>query len=155
VSGAPIDGETWGSVPYEPTPTIIEAARVLYARHTVEAISRNDAGAKNLRVTSGAVEEVIERARAGRQKAIIFLTGVPGAGKTLVGLNVATRRREMGEARAVFLSGNGPLVAVLQEALTRDEMARLGKGVRKGAVQQDVCEFVRRLPFGALRSVVT
>lgn len=145
VGGEPIDGETWGAAQYEPTPTIIEAARVLYARHTVEAISRNDAGAKNLRVTSGAVEEVIERARACRQKAIIFLTGVPGAGKTLVGLNVATRRREMGEARAVFLSGNGPLVAVLQEALTRDEMARLGKGVRKGAVQQKVKPFIQNV----------
>jgi KaiC/GvpD/RAD55 family RecA-like ATPase len=46
----------------------------------------------------------------------VFVTGVPGAGKTLVGLNVATRRRTMGTARAVYLSGNGPLVAVLQEA---------------------------------------
>ena len=58
------------------------------------------------------------------EKAIVFLTGVPGAGKTLVGLNVATRRRDSGESRAVFLSGNGPLVAVLQEALARDEFER-------------------------------
>jgi len=60
VSGEPIDGETWGAAQYEPTPTIIEAARVLYARHTVEAISRNDAGAKNLSVTSGAVQQKVK-----------------------------------------------------------------------------------------------
>jgi hypothetical protein len=144
-TGDAIDGRTWGSAPYHPTPTIIEAARVLYAKHTVEGISRNDAGAKNLKITSGAVEEVIERARAHSHKAIVFLTGVPGAGKTLVGLNVATRRREMGEARAVFLSGNGPLVAVLQEALTRDEMLRIGKGARKGAVLQKVKPFIQNV----------
>jgi hypothetical protein len=83
VDGDPIDGAEWGSASYQPTPTIIEAARALYARHTVDAISRSDAGAKNLRVTSGAVEEIIELTRARRQKAIVFLTGVPGAGKTL------------------------------------------------------------------------
>jgi hypothetical protein len=145
VGGDPIDGAEWGSASYQPTPTIIEAARALYARHTVDAISRSDAGARNLRVTSGAVEEIIELARARRQKAIVFLTGVPGAGKTLVGLNVATRRREMGEARAVFLSGNGPLVAVLHEALVRDEMSRRGDRVRKGHVRQEVKAFIQNV----------
>jgi hypothetical protein len=144
-AGEPIDGAAWGSAPYQPTPTIIEAARALYARHTVDAISRNDAGAKNLTVTSGAVEQIIEHARAAQQKAIVFVTGVPGAGKTLVGLNVATKRRELGEARAVFLSGNGPLVAVLQEALVRDEMARLGGGVRKGDIRQKVKPFIQNV----------
>lgn len=143
--GSPLDGEAWGFAPYQPTPTIIEAARALYSRHSVEAISRSDAGARNLRVTSVAVEEVVDRARTKREKAIVFLTGVPGAGKTLVGLNVATRRRELGEARAVFLSGNGPLVAVLLEALTRDEMGRLGKGTRKGAVRQQVKPFIQNV----------
>lgn len=145
VTGAPLDGEAWGAAPYQPTPTIIEAARALYSRHSVEAISRNDAGAKNLRISSVAVEEIIERSLANREKAIVFLTGVPGAGKTLVGLNVATRRRESGDARAVFLSGNGPLVAVLQEALTRDELARLGNRVRKGVVRQQVKPFIQNV----------
>lgn len=145
VSGTPLDGESWGTAPYHPTPTIIEAARALYSRHSVEAISRNDAGAKNLRITSLAVEEIIDRARTEREKAIVFVTGVPGAGKTLVGLNVATRRREFGEARAVFLSGNGPLVAVLQEALTRDELARVGNRVRKGVVRQQVKPFIQNV----------
>ena len=75
----------------------------------------------------------------------MFVTGVPGAGKTLVGLNVATRRQTFGEARAVYLSGNGPLVAVLQEALTRDELARLGNTERKGAVRQRVKPFIQNV----------
>jgi hypothetical protein len=144
-NGPPLDGEAWGRAPYRPTPTIIEAARELYARHSVEAISRHDAGARNLRLTSVAIEEIIERARNNLEKAIVFVTGVPGAGKTLVGLNVATRRRTFEEARAVYLSGNGPLVAVLQEALTRDELARAGTGERKGAVKQRVKPFIQNV----------
>ena len=145
VEGPPLDGEAWGRAPYHPTPTIIEAARALYANHSVEAISRNDAGATNLRVTSLAVEEIIDRTRSRGEKAIVFVTGVPGAGKTLVGLNVATRRRGYGDARAVFLSGNQPLVSVLQEALTRDELARVGKGARKGSIRQKVKPFIQNV----------
>jgi hypothetical protein len=143
--GPAIDGHAWGAAPYRPTPTIIEAARALYARHSVEAISRSDAGAKNLHFTSGGVEEIIEHSKANGDKSIVFVTGVPGAGKTLVGLNVATRRRTLGEARAVYLSGNGPLVAVLQEALTRDELARIGNAERKGAVRQRVKPFIQNI----------
>ncbi|MEZ5294016.1 MAG: DUF2075 domain-containing protein [Vicinamibacterales bacterium] len=144
-SGPSLDSAAWGRSPYHPTPTIIEAARALYSRHSVAAITRNDAGAKNLRVTSGAVEEIIEQSRARREKAIVFVTGVPGAGKTLVGLNVATRRRDFGETRAVFLSGNGPLVSVLQEALTRDEFARQHRAVRKGVIRQQVKPFIQNV----------
>ncbi|MEP6590273.1 MAG: DUF2075 domain-containing protein [Gemmatimonadota bacterium] len=148
-SGTPIDGEGWGRAPYHPTPTIIEAAQALYARHSVEAISRNDAGARNLAITSKRVEEVIEEARQKQQKAIVFVTGVPGAGKTLVGLNVATQKRdETSPTHAVFLSGNGPLVAVLREALIRDEVARTkarGESVRKGVVAQKVKPFIQNV----------
>jgi hypothetical protein len=144
-TGPPLDCGAWGAAPYEPTPTIIEAARALYAKHSVEAISRHDAGATNLRLTSTSVEEIIERSKLNREKAIVFVTGVPGAGKTLVGLNVATRRRTLGETRAVYLSGNGPLVAVLQEALTRDELARIGNTERKGAVRQRVKPFIQNV----------
>ena len=143
--GPPLNAAQWGSAPYHPTPTIIEAARALYFQHSVEAIARHDAGGVNLRVTSSAVESVIEGARNRRVKAIVFVTGVPGAGKTLVGLDVATRRRDFGESRAVFLSGNGPLVAVLQEALVRDELARQGKRVRKGIVRQPVKAFIQNV----------
>lgn len=120
-----VDPSTWGAGNYSPTPTIIEAARSLYARHTVHDITRNDAGATNLAATSAVVEQIITDAKASSRKAIVFVTGVPGAGKTLVGLNVATRHGERTDStHAVFLSGNGPLVAVLREALARDELNR-------------------------------
>jgi hypothetical protein len=102
---APITPSTWGTGSFSPTPTIIEAARSLYARHTVHDITRSDAGAVNLAVTSAAVERIIAQARERRRKAIVFVTGVPGAGKTLVGLNVATRHGSRDDAaHAVFPS---------------------------------------------------
>jgi hypothetical protein len=133
IGGEPLNAQYWVKAPYRPTPTIIEAARALYTQHSVEAIARYDAGAQNLRTTSARIEELVDEARASKRKLICFVTGVPGAGKTLVGLNVATRRRDFNEpTHAVFLSGNGPLVDVLQEALTRDEVERqLNQGIRK------------------------
>jgi len=149
IGGEPINGSEWGIAPYQPTPTIIEAAQTLYAKHSVEAIARHDAGARNLRVTSQRIEQLIDSARELQQKIIIFVTGVPGAGKTLVGLNVATKKRDITEAtHAVFLSGNGPLVAVLTEALTRDELERLrsqGERIRKGEVKQKVKAFIQNV----------
>jgi hypothetical protein len=124
IPGEVIDTERWVAASYRPTPTIVEAARALYAKHSVESITRNDAGAVNLSVTSRRIEDLVDEARTQKHKIICFVTGVPGAGKTLVGLNLATRRSDVGDTHAVFLSGNGPLVAVLREALTRDELAR-------------------------------
>lgn len=123
-TGSAIDADHWSRGNYRPTPTIIEAAKALYANHTVDEIARNDAEAVNLQVTSRRVEELIDEAREHGRKLICFVTGVPGAGKTLVGLNVATRRDEASPTHAVFLSGNGPLVAVLRAALIRDERER-------------------------------
>ena len=148
VSGAAVDAEVWSRASYHPTPTIIEAARSLYAQHSVEAIARFDAGAQNLHVTSRRIEELVDEAQANRCKRICFVTGVPGAGKTLVGLNLATRREEDEPTHAVFLSGNGPLVAVLREALTRDEVARRkkqGEKVRKGKVGESVKAFIQNV----------
>src|SRR5207247_5243982 len=119
VRGDNVAADAWSSASYYPTPTIVEAARALYAQHSVEAIARFDAGAKNLHVTSRRIEELVDEARANGRKRICFVTGVPGAGKTLVGLNLANRREEDEPTHAVFLSGNEPLVAVLREALTR------------------------------------
>ena len=148
-SGPDVDGENWMRSPYRPTPTIIEAAQALYAKHTVEAISRSDAGAMNLTTTSGTIESIIEQAARDKFKAIVFVTGVPGAGKTLVGLNLATRHRRMEDAtHAVFLSGNGPLVEVLREALARDEMGRrraAGQASRKGQILQQVKPFIQNV----------
>ncbi|MGB7754804.1 MAG: DUF2075 domain-containing protein [Salinisphaera sp.] len=144
-----VDTRRWAISAYQPTPTIIEAAQALYAQHSVDAIARNDAGAKNLAATSGRVDQIILESQANRTKSIVFVTGVPGAGKTLVGLDVATRRRDIdAPTHAVFLSGNGPLVMVLQEALTRDEVARAkarGEPVRKGAVKQKVKPFIQNV----------
>jgi schlafen family protein len=149
ITGEALDEHKWSRAPYHPTPTIVEAARALYAQHSVEAIARYDAGAQNLRVTSGRIEELVDEARAQGRKLICFVTGVPGAGKTLVGLNVATRRRDLDQpTHAVFLSGNGPLVAVLHEALTRDEVARQknnGIKVRKGKVAESVKAFIQNV----------
>jgi hypothetical protein len=148
VSGAALDAQVWSRAPYHPTPTIIEAARSLYAQHSVEAIARFDAGAQNLHVTSRRIEELVDEAQANRRKRICFVTGVPGAGKTLVGLNLATRREVDQPTHAVFLSGNGPLVAVLREALTRDEVARRkkqGEKVRKGKVGESVKAFIQNV----------
>ncbi len=147
--GGEIDAQHWLISPYRPTPTIIEAARALYAQHSVEDIARYDAGAENLRLTSTHIEAIVAEAKEKRRKVICFVTGVPGAGKTLVGLNVATRRREEhANDPAVFLSGNGPLVAVLREALTRDEVERQkaqGVKVRKGKVGESVKQFIQNV----------
>lgn len=149
VVGTPIDAKEWSASPYHPTPTIVEAARSLYAQHSVEAIACFDAGKKNLRVTSRRIEELVDDARETGRKIICFVTGVPGAGKTLVGLNVATRRAEPKEpTHAVFLSGNGPLVEVLREALTRDEVLRRktrGEKVRKKEVAESVKAFIQNV----------
>jgi hypothetical protein len=147
--GDALDGAKWSEGVYAPTPTIIEAARALYGRHTVHDITRSDAGARNLAETAEAVEQIIADARARRRKAIIFVTGVPGAGKTLVGLNVATRHSVQEDAtHAVFLSGNGPLVSVLREALAKDEHARkkaAGEATRLGTARSAVKAFIQNV----------
>ena len=120
--GEEIDINDWLAGRYQPTPTIIEAAKALYGSHTVEEISRSDAGAKNLLRTSTAIAEIVKTSRDKSQKSICFVTGVPGAGKTLVGLNVATKFTESkDDLHSVFLSGNGPLVMILKEALAREK----------------------------------
>ncbi len=119
--GLHFDPVRWIHSPYKPTPTIIEAAQALYANHNVEAIARSEASGDNIAVTSVRLLEIIHTAKTEQQKVICFVTGVPGAGKTLVGLNIATQHsKKEDEEYSVFLSGNGPLVAVLQEALARD-----------------------------------
>ena len=115
----------WERGDYCPTPTIIEAAMALYRGHSVAEISRSDASAKNLHQTTAAISQVIRQAKKKRQKAICFVTGVPGAGKTLIGLNIATKHLDnKNDMYSVLLSGNGPLVQVLQEALARDKIQR-------------------------------
>jgi Uncharacterized conserved protein (DUF2075) len=83
----------------------------LYRGHSVTEISRSDASAINLSHTAGTVASIIAGTRIRPEKAICFVTGVPGAGRTLVGLDAATRHiNPQDELYSVFLSGNGPLV---------------------------------------------
>lgn len=114
-----IDFSRWAISRYMPTPTIIQAASSLYLNHSVSEITRTEASGENLQRTSEFVMNVIEHSRTNGEKSICFVTGVPGAGKTLVGLNIAVRQFER-KVLAVYLSGNKPLVSVLSEALARD-----------------------------------
>ncbi len=117
------DYHQWVYSEYLPTPTIVEAAQALYRGHNVSDITRSDAGAENLTVTTDEINAIIEHSKAAHRKSICFVTGVPGAGKTLVGLNIAIQRSNAAAGEhAVFLSGNYPLVKVLQEALARDSV---------------------------------
>lgn len=123
-----IDISAWVNAQYSPTPTIIEAAQAMYQGHSVKEISRNDAGAVNLTKTSDAIKSIIAECSAKRQKAVCFVTGVPGAGKTLAGLNIVTQFNVAGgDDTAIFLSGNRPLMDVLREALAQDEVSRTAK----------------------------
>ena len=137
----------WAISRYSPTPTIIEAASALYNNHSVEDISRSDASAENLTTTCGFISSVIERAKREHFKAICFVTGVPGAGKTLVGLNIATQQFEKDDV-AVYLSGNFPLVQVLTEALARDKKHRMsekGEKIAFGTARSEVKAFIQMI----------
>ena len=125
----PVD-HNWLISPYAPTPTIIEAARSLYENHSVENITRHEADEVSTDRTIRYILQVIHESKQHLKKSICFVTGVPGAGKTLVGLDVAVKQTYQGhnepveDEGAVYLSGNGPLVAVLTEALAQDNYKR-------------------------------
>lgn len=118
--------QNWIISPYAPTPTIIEAAKSLYENHSVESITRHEADKVSTDKTISYILQVIKNSKLNGRKSICFVTGVPGAGKTLVGLDVAIKQTYQGsdipveDEGAVYLSGNGPLVAVLNEALAQD-----------------------------------
>lgn len=139
-----LDASEWIESIYMPTPTIIEAAQALYRNHSVKDIARNDAKAVNLQQTAEAINKIIEESKQKHSKAICFITGVPGAGKTLAGLNIANERHNFAEEEhAVFLSGNKPLVDVLREALIRDESSR--KNISKQEATKKVLPFIQMI----------
>lgn len=128
----------WIISPYAPTPTIIEAAKTLYENHSVENITRHEADKVSTNKTIEYILDVIQRSKLNQEKSICFVTGVPGAGKTLVGLDVAIKQTYQGQNEpvknegAVYLSGNGPLVAVITEALAQDNHKKCkAKGEKK------------------------
>ena len=151
VSSQDENTENWLISPYSPTPTIIEAARTLYENHSVEDITRHEADKVSTDQTIDYILNVIENSKNNREKSICFVTGVPGAGKTLVGLDIAVKQTYKDgvkdkENGAVYLSGNGPLVAVLKEALARDNWRKCKeKGERKklSDSQREVGEFIQ------------
>jgi Uncharacterized conserved protein (DUF2075) len=147
--GDVIDASNWEKGRYQPTPTIIEAAMALYGGHAVTEISRSDASAINLSMTSDAISTVIKSSQLLSKKSICLVTGVPGAGKTLVGLDIATKHIDKeSELHSVFLSGNGPLVAILREALARDKVRReadAGKKLKKGVAMSEVKLFIQNV----------
>ena len=121
----------------------------LYNGHSVSDISRSDASAINLSETSNAISDIIRDSREKGHKSICFVTGVPGAGKTLVGLNIATTHiNQDNDLYSVFLSGNGPLVAILREALARDKVRHekeRGNIIKKGEALSDVKMFIQNV----------
>lgn len=136
--------DAWAKSGYEPTPTIIEAAIALYEENTVEDITKHDG---DIDATAVCLERIINECREKRQKAICFVTGVPGAGKTLIGLQTAISQFEKNE-KAVYLSGNYPLVEVLQEALTRDYVRRCkeeGNRCTKAEAKSKVKAFIQMI----------
>lgn len=142
----------WIISPYTPTPTIIEAARSLYENHSVEEITRHEADKVTTDATIDYILDVINHSKAHGQKSICFVTGVPGAGKTLVGLDVAVKQSYQADGSfnqedgAVYLSGNGPLVAVLTEALARDNYRKSrekGDGKKLTDARREVSKFIQ------------
>lgn len=144
-----IDIGNWEQGRYHPTPTIVEAAMALYNNHSVKEISRSDASAINLSQTSDYLSQIIKESRDKQEKAICFVTGVPGAGKTLVGLNIATTHIDKNsELYSVYLSGNGPLVDVLVEALARDKVRKAsekGEKIKIGNARRVVKDFIQNV----------
>jgi Uncharacterized conserved protein (DUF2075) len=141
----------WLEAGYRPTPTIVEASQALYRGHQVRDITHSEAGKDNLGATTLAISGIIDHARSSGRKAICLVSGVPGAGKTLAGLHLVCQRRQRDEEdqeHAVFLSGNGPLVKVLQEALARDEVAQAaarGERINKSEAQRKALAFIQNI----------
>ena len=119
-SEANIDFDRWFNSPYHPTPTIIDAAVEAYNTHDVSEIANSEAGQSDIDACEAEIERIIEYARTNHKKCICFVTGVPGAGKTLVGLDIVAKKLDQGsDTLSVYLSGNGPLVEVLRAALKK------------------------------------
>lgn len=142
----------WIISPYSPTPTIIEAARSLYENHSVEDITRHEADKVTTDATIAYILDIINRSKKNGEKSICFVTGVPGAGKTLVGLDVAVKQSYQEDGTfnvddgAVYLSGNGPLVAVLTEALARDNYKKSknkGEDKKLSDSRREVSKFIQ------------
>ena len=120
-----IDFDTWFNSAYHPTPTIIAAAVEAYTTHDISEIANSEAGQDDIDICESKLNEIIEYAETNGKKCVCFVTGVPGAGKTLVGLDTVAKNLKKGkDSLSVYISGNGPLVEVLREALKRSAKAK-------------------------------
>jgi hypothetical protein len=142
-----IETDLWNNSRYFPVPTIIEAASAIFGDHNVKELAHSRAGTDNLEATQRAVAEAVADARHRSIRKLVVVTGVPGAGKTLAGLNAVQfliRQLDLEVEQAAFLSGNGPLVKVLQEALKRDAKSR-GRAVVRSVQSRirEVHRFIR------------
>jgi hypothetical protein len=132
----PLDAVGFDLSPYRPTPTIVEAAQALYAGHEIADIGRGDAGDAELQAAASELQAIAARAEMERTHTVCFVTGAPGAGKTLLGLDLALKSRS-GTRPGALLSGNRPLVHVLTEALATDRAARTGESKTTAKYQAD------------------
>ncbi|CAH0310260.1 DNA/RNA helicase domain-containing protein [Roseomonas sp. CECT 9278] len=134
----PLDGRAWLDARYLPVPGIVEAARRLFARHDVLELGVARADAGNLTRTGDAIRRAIGVARSQNRRIAVFVTGIPGAGKTLCGLDTVFRS----DTKTAFLSGNAPLIEVLREALARDAVAQ---GATTAAASERVEGFIQNI----------
>ncbi|MDE8342554.1 MAG: DUF2075 domain-containing protein [Acidocella sp.] len=142
ISAPALDRQVWQTAPYRPVPPIIDAARILYARHNVDEILDSRAGAVSLATTHDAIREALGDACANGWHLVLFVTGVPGAGKTLCGLNACFGAAD-DRLRATFLTGNPALVHVLRAALVRDAVR---SGMHKRVAAQRMSGVIQALP---------
>lgn len=137
--------KAWDEGAYYPVPSIIEAATTLYAGMSVREITHSHAGIQNLTTTTQRILDIVKSAWEKQEKIICFVTGIPGAGKTLAGLNAVHDPIVRGDGRpaSVFMSGNGPLVEILREALALDCAARTGQP--KDSARRQVRTFIQNI----------
>ena len=113
------DPQSWDKSPYYPVPSIIEAAIALKSGLSIREIAHSEASEHEISEVRQKIQSFVDQARSQGQHIICFLTGVPGSGKTLVGLSLAHSHEN--QINAIhFMSGNGPLVKVLQHLFTQE-----------------------------------
>jgi Uncharacterized conserved protein (DUF2075) len=139
--GSQMLAEAWDNSPYFPVPSILEAATALRSGLSIREIAHSEASEHEIENVRQAVQSYMARARAENHHAICFLTGVPGSGKTLVGLSLAHSDENKAEA-IHFMSGNGPLVQVLQFLFTQESKRSGAKAAQARAEAKTLIENV-------------
>lgn len=144
-----IDFEKWVNSKYYPTPTIIEAAIKAYEKKDLSDIAKSEAGTANINLCENKIIEIINYAEKNNKKCLCLITGVPGAGKTLVGLDVVSKLRENNKSEiSSYISGNGPLVKVLRKALLdstkKNKKVDTGDSIDKKYIKKSIEDLIRK-----------